>query len=79
MKFRPVELAAEPATMSGVRDRTTKVLQTRAAQERVRRARNVGLSWRDSNIHRRLNGIAAAKPNPRRPRKMLGSESLVER
>jgi len=41
--------------------------------------RREATSSSDSNIHSRLKGIAAADANARRPRKMFGAESRVER
>jgi hypothetical protein len=41
--------------------------------------RRLEASSRDSNIHKRLKGMAAAEAKPMRPSRMFGSESLVER
>src|SRR5919106_3329330 len=79
MKLRPLEAVAEPATISGVKDNATHTAQALPAQKRALLERRAGTSSRDSNIQSKLNGMRAADANPRRPRRMLGSESLVDR
>jgi len=79
MKLRPVELPAEPATMSGVNDKITKDAQAIPAQRRPLFHRKLARSLRDSNIQKKENGIAAAEANASRPNRIFGSESLVDR